>query len=286
MVRFFIFLFLLFLLGIGLSSQTMALGVSDFVAVADDPSSAVYNPAGLADLGNNTLNWEHCFQGRNLEMGWDDVAVYGATGEGGNGALLIAYGQDQVGPTQYRRITNLGYSYGWHSRDRISVGLGAKLSRRGQYDNSSGTMTEIPGYAKNSFLIDFGLLITPSDKCKVGLALHNLGRDTSNDVINYQSTLGASYRLGSLVLAGEVYDLLNEGGSAIEGTLYRLGCRLAVTSGFRLHAVMEASDWGYQGQLVGAEIITKSMNFNLSLHQVASMLFTGDSINAGIGYRW
>jgi hypothetical protein len=286
MARFFIFLFLLFFLSTGISTQAMALGVSDFVAVADDPISAVYNPAGLADLKNNTLDWEHGFQGRNLEMGWDDIAVYGATGEAGNGAFLIAYGQDQVGPTQYQRVTSLGYSYGWHSRERISVGVGAKLSRQGQYDNSSGTMTEIPDYAQNNFLIDFGLLINPSDKLKLGLAIHNLGRDTSNDLINYQTTLGASYRLGSLVLAGEIYDLLNEGGSAIEGTIYRFGCRFAVTSAFRLHAIMESSDWGYQGQLMSVELITQSMSFNISLHRVESLLLTGDSINAGIGYRW
>lgn len=287
MTRFFIFLIIFFLLFTGLCIQTSALGVTDFVAVADGPSCAVYNPAGLSNLNYYSLNWEHCFVGRDQSIIWDDSAVYISPGESGNGALFVTYSQDLVSVSllEYNRVTNYGYCYGWKVSDRVSVGLGAKYSRRGLYSNSSGIMIEDPDYAQNDFLIDFGLLSKPSENWRFGLSLHNLGRDTSEDVVNYQSTMGFSYQWNSLVLAGEIYDLLNEGGMTIRGTLYRLGCRLDfhMLLHMRVHAVVELSEWDYQGTLLGLEFRSEKVNYGISRYSVNSTLATGESINATVG---
>lgn len=278
MTRFLIFLAISVLCLLGLALQTYAMGVTDFVAVADEATSAIFNPAGLVEVDSNALSWHHRFTGRDLAGGWDDLAIYAAPGDEGTGALYLAYSQDLAGINLYWRTTDLGYAYGWRTSDIITMGLSLKYGHQCEYQNVLGEMQEFTIPA-SCLMMDFGLMVKPSNM-HFGLAIYDIG---SNDVQGYYGTVGLAYQNEFMVLAGETTDLFD----ALGDSLFRLGCRFNITPNFRLHLVSETSDWGYSGQLVGAEFLTKNyVTFDASYYKAQSPFVEDSSLQASVGYRF
>ena len=289
MTRFFLFGVTFLTLFMVTFAPVSAMGINDFVAVATGPSGAIANPAGLASLDSNIVNWEHRFDGRDLAGGWDDLAVYAATGEPANGAAFWGYSQDVTTSIDiYRRVSSFGYAAGWKALDHIAVGLTGKFNTAAFYSNSSGMMVRDNSSMTNLFLVDFGMLIEPSLNLKAGFVIHNLGRDEQKQVMNYQSAIGFSYQIKPVILAVEIDDFLNEGGSfEDEGSYLRLGCRFDITPQLMVHLVREESDWGFSGQNYGIEYISKDkLNFTVARYMAQSDFFASSTTQASIGYHF
>jgi len=288
MTRFFCFL-LSFSLLLLTGMPGLAMGVSDFAAVAETPGSALYNPAGLNSLQGRNLTLEHRFTGRDLALGWDDLVVYSVTEKGGTGALFLGYSQDIRGIDLYNRILDYGYAYGWRPSANISLGLAGKFSNRGIYSDTSGTMVKQD--SQSSFLLDLGAIWQVDSNWRLGLAFHNIGRDEATQVVNYQSTIGCSYRTKKMVLAAEIYDFLNEGhesGGSLEGSLARVGGRFNIGSKFRVHAVLEdnATDWNYFGAMLGAEGCFASFTAGVFWYRAKGDYVDDDTVQLLVNYRF
>jgi hypothetical protein len=271
----------------GMNRSVSAIGVNDFVAVADSASAAVYNPAGLALSSERIFNWEHRFTGQDLAMGWDDLAVYSVSDYRGCGALFFAYNQDLIGLNLYNRVQTLGYSYGWLSSENLLLGLSAKFSQRGIYSNSTGVMVKQTTLS-DDFLIDFGLLFKPAPNWKIGFALHNIGRNNSVQNYNYQSTLGMAYTHEKFTAAAEIYDVMNEGDAVLAGSLLRAGFKYNITSNIKIHGVIEnsISNWDYTGEMIAAELKKKTLKFDVSWYKAESKYVNDDTFQAGIGFTF
>lgn len=267
-----------------------AMGVSDFVGVADSASSALYNPAGLVSLENKSFLMEHRFSGRDLAIGWDDLLIYSVAESRGTGALYVARSQDLIGIELYSRYLTLGYSYGWQAFENIALGVSAKFSNYGIYNKYTGSF--IKEIDSKDFLLDFGLMAEVTDSFKVGLAIHNIGRDDSIQTLNYQSTIGCSYTINNkLVIAAEIYDFLNEGKSGsnpIEGSLLRVGARVNVGEYLRIHAVAEEDldDWDYTGRMLGLEFDNQNISVGASWYQGEGSFIDDELIQVTINYKF
>jgi hypothetical protein len=285
MTRFFFILIITLTAVIMAVLPVMGMGVSDFVAVADGPASFIYNPAALASFDAKQLYLEHRIDGRDQAVGWDDILFYTVPGSGGAGALFATFSQDLEALDLYDRFTTYGYAFGWQSSDRISVGLAAKFSYWGIFDDSSGLMLKIA--SSNNFLLDAGVLIKASQKLQMGFALHNIGRSDDVGILNYQSTAGVAIVGSRWVIAAEIYDFLNEGGYPLEGAIIRAGGRLDIGRLIRLHLVVESSDWDYLSQQAALELRMKSgLTLGVSYWHIESPLIDGNTWQAGLGYRF
>ncbi|HYH03986.1 MAG TPA: hypothetical protein VEC37_12850 [Bacillota bacterium] len=286
MARFFRLLLTIFLL-LSVSRSVLAMGVNDFVAVADSSAAAVYNPAGLIGLDGKQLLLEHRVTHRDVAVGWDDLAVYSAADERGTGALFYAYSQDWVGLSQYNRIKSLGYAYGWQPTDNLAIGLSAKYNRRGIYNNSSGVMVKQTTLS-NEFLMDCGLLYAPMENWTIGFTYYNLGHDNSDQLNKSLAVLGVAYETNKITAALEVYDLLNEGGAIFEGSLIRTGLKYNITSNVAFHGVLEnsTSDWDYTGKMLVVELKRNSLNFDISWYRAEGKYVYDDTVQAGLGFTF
>lgn len=265
-----------------------AIGVDDFVAVADSGTAAVYNPAGLTGIPQRNFLLEHRLGERDLALGWDDLAVYSARDQrGGCGALFFAYSQDKVGLNLYNRSQDFGYAYGWKALDSLAVGISAKINELGRYDNSSGVMVK-QATLNDDFLIDMGLLFTPRENLKIGFAYHNLGSGESGQPEGSQATLGVAYRLGKLLAAAEVYDLLDEDTSVFEGSLWRTGLKYNLTAWFQIQGVYEnsISDGNFTGKMLAFQFRKPPLNLNLSWYQAEGNYINDDTVQAEIGFTF
>ncbi|HOJ77216.1 MAG TPA: hypothetical protein PLZ08_04190 [Bacillota bacterium] len=283
-------LLLVILMLFGQVVPAWALGVSDFVSVADSASGALYNPAGLVSLENKNFLIEYRFSGRDLAMGWDDLLIYSVAESRGTGALYVARSQDLIGIQLYSRYLTLGYSYGWQASENIALGVAAKFSNYGIYNKYTGSF--VKEIDSKDFLLDFGLVAEVTDSFKVGLAIHNIGRDDSIQTLNYQSTVGCSYTFDNkLVIAAEIYDFLNEGKSGpnpIEGSLLRLGARVNIGEYLRIHAVAEEDldDWDYSGRMFGVELDNQNISVGASWYQGEGSFIDDELIQVTINYKF
>jgi hypothetical protein len=286
MARFFLLLGCIGFLVCGFPGVTLAMGLSDFVAVADSPTTAVYNLAGLVNLEDKDILLEHCIDGRNIALGTDDLVVYSVAEQVGTGALFFGYSQDLLSGSYYSRNYNIGYAYGWRPTKEIALGLSAKFGKYGIYNDYAGDMAE--EYSNSSFMIDAGVLVQTSTRTKLGFAVHNIGSNSSNEALNYQSTLGFAYQASGLTAACEIYDLFDEGGGAIEGSLGRIGLRYAIVPDFKIHAIIEESigDWNFSGKMLGLEFTINQVTVMTSWHQADGDYLSVDSWQATMGYHF
>lgn len=270
-----------------ISHGVWAIGVNDFVAVTDSATAAVYNPAGLIGVEGKQLLLEHRVNHRDATAGWDDLAVYAASDERGSGALFYAYSQDWVGLYQYNRVKSLGYAYSWQPTENMAVGLSAKYNKRGIYNNSSGVMVKQTDLG-SEFLLDCGLLYSPAENWTIGFTYYNLGHSNSDQFNKSLAVLGGAYQNKKITAAFEVYDLLNEGGSVLEGSLFRTGLKYKITSNFAIHGVLENSnsDWDYTGKKLAAEFKSNSLNLVVSWYQAEGKYVDEDTVLVGLGYTF
>jgi hypothetical protein len=286
MARFLFFLMLVLALSLAQGLPVQAMGVSDFVAVADGPNNAVYNPAGLATQTNSFCNFEYRFVGYDqIAFGWDDLFVYAAPGNFGNGALFLAYRQDWLEGTEYNRDYSLGYSFGWQPSDNLLMGLSAKFNTYGMYNDLNGSMVNLSSQA--NFLLDFGTIVKATPELNLGLAIHNIGKSDQSDALTYDSTIGLAYHTPSVVIATEIYNFLRETNPILQGPILRVGARFEIFKGLRLHLITEGSDWSYQGQTACLEYVASNhLGFAISWQRVQSNFLKDFSIQASAGYHF
>jgi hypothetical protein len=265
---------------------SLAMGVSDFVAVADSPATALYNPAGLVNLEGKEFLLEHRLTGRDVALGWDDLAVYSVAEPAGVGALFLGYSQDLWSGSYYSRDQNIGYAYGWRPGKRIALGLTGKFGKHSIYNNYYGNMAK--EYSKGDFMLDAGAIFTTTSRTKLGLTIHNIGKDDSAQAINYQSTLGFSYQAPNLTLACEIYDLFDQGNAPIDGSLGRMGVRYTIRPNFKLHAIVEESigGWDFSGKMLGLEVMFKQVTVTASWYQADGDYLSEESLQATIQYHF
>ena len=284
MVRFFVVILIFVGFIIGFTTATAAMGVSDFVAVADGPTGGIYNPAGLAALEENVMRLEHKIDER--DTAWnssDDIMVYAATGQGANGALFFDYDQDLIIDNLYDRFSVFGYAFGWNYSKKIALGLTAKIGSIGIYDNFSGAMAKLD--SAKCFLLDFGMLIKPSEGWRLGFTVRNIG---NSDLIDYEPTVGIAYSGKRWTVAGEIADLF-AASAALEDSVIRGGFRFKLSDNFGVQVVKEQSDYSaYESNLIGAEFLTKNqMSIGLAWCQVSSdFISEKDSLTASIGFQF
>ncbi len=160
---------------LGTSARAVGMG-NAFVAVADDPSTVFYNPAGLARL-----------RGVHFSMMYDRGSVWGYAldekpyvGFGslvyplsGNSGVLAFSGGRKASWSSNSQIVGqniLSLSYARSIGPMSSVGLNAKLLSNSKVDKKTG------------FEVDFGLLFPITDRFSFGLAGENLlGTDMTPD---------------------------------------------------------------------------------------------------------
>lgn len=261
------------------------MGVTDFVAVVDGPTAAIYNPAGLLQVNNRIIKLEHRLTGRdftNLNFGYDELFIYAAPGMAGNGAVFVTYSQDLiVVPDYYSRLQSIGYAYSWAPLEQISLGVSGKYYTSGYYSDLMGVMVKQSSSTKVIF--DLGLLAKLTPNAKVGLAIHNLGKSDQMQSTSHETTVGFSYRLGNQVVAGEIQDLLNESGVMV----YRGGLRLQPFDWLRLHLEYSLSSTDFTSQAAGLEFkLFKKLFTEFFWYSASSQLFRGELYQLAVGYSF
>jgi hypothetical protein len=239
-----------------------------FVAVADDASSAHWNPAGLATGGpaGMTVGWLHSGTAQG-----DDPAVAGARRIRGTYTSLgtwpvgVSYGtfklttlEPAAGVTGELSAVTLstnqfGVTILQSVADGLVVGSTLKyvrgevvtaLSPGGSIDDALSRTDDLDGERSGAFDLDLGVM-ADMRRVRVGLTLKNLRSPTFGEVAVRQITLPRQTRLGvalmptdGLTLAVdldlETVDLLDDPHRMIAiGGEARLGQRLLARSGVR-----------------------------------------------------
>ncbi|HWR84225.1 MAG TPA: PorV/PorQ family protein [Candidatus Deferrimicrobium sp.] len=163
-------------LELGVSARAMGMGEA-FVAIADDISSAYYNPAGLTYLYGREAAFTYIRMPADINYGF---AALGLPLEAIGGVLGIGmYGlsSGDIEETDYARAPTgrtfvwndyaLAVSYGRYLTDRFSVGLTVKYI--GQF---------VHDYSANGWAADVGTLYNTGFRgFKIGMAITNFGPD-------------------------------------------------------------------------------------------------------------
>jgi len=281
MFKFFVFLFIVLIMIMGIVGAAFALGLGDFVAVADGNSNVINNPAGLAELQGKSLNLEHRLMDRdvaNLLFWYDDLLVYNAPGQPGYGALFLVYNQDQTGDFVYQHVINCGYGYGWSAFQNISLGISGRYVNFSIDSTFTGSL-----YTENGLLFDFGILVKLFERCQLGISVKNGLRTQALSHFGLKTITGISYQISGQVISAEIDDLLNQQGQLI----YRVGGRLTLFSNWKVHIVLENGVVNHQGMLYGLEYLaTKHLELGLWQYFVQSEEARANVFQAAVGYRF
>lgn len=283
MAKYFVLLLVMTLMLLSFSVSCATMGFADFVAVADRSGSVIVNPAGLANLSASDLDWEHRFTDRDEgRMDFDDLLIYTASGSPGFGALFYGYSQDLVSsanPGLYWRTSSYGYAYGWRVSEQVNLGVTLKGVNLSSFD--AGTQMQQP-YDAGVFF-DFGLQMKVNEQLKLGLAVHNIGRNMANPYFNYETAAGVAYRINRLLVAAEIDDYLNEGGNPT----YRLGGRYTISEAIQPWAYLHIAEDGNLGGALGLEYQSgEHLNVEVSWFSYHNGVQNIDSIKTSVGYRF
>ncbi len=184
-----------------------------FTAVADDASTAMYNPAGLARIGEVQLDLTRTA----LFSAPTDPLV---SQDSAHLVLPLGQGSAVAGATSladrdgiYRKTTVVT-GYGAAIGRRLTVGLLAKWLRVGLADVAD--VTQNPYFADttstSAMTLDIGLLLEPLDGWSIGLAAQDLvppdlAFQEATDVVAEEPPqtvrIGTAYRLAKIASAAE-----------------------------------------------------------------------------------
>lgn len=152
-----------------------------FVAVADDATSAFWNPGGLSRAVRNELTFVHTDWLVNTDLNWlgfvfkldDDNAIAISINQLDYGQEEITTESDQDGTGAFWKAQDLafGVSYARNLTDRFSVGGTVKFISQSIWNESA-----------SSWAVDIGLLFyTPLDGLRLGMNISNFGTEMQLD---------------------------------------------------------------------------------------------------------
>jgi len=155
----------------GLAARALGMGGA-FVAVADDGFASSFNPAGLVQLKRHTSSASYRLMSRDRRLSY---VSYQQTIKGGAGVGLywISSGVGKVEERDYEgKVTGelnngenlVNFNFAKRIISQFSVGLNIKYSQ--------STLANIDA---NTVGFDFGVLLFPYDKLRIGLAADNIG---------------------------------------------------------------------------------------------------------------
>ncbi len=152
-----------------------------FVAVADDATSAFWNPGGISRLPRTELAVTHAEWLVNTDLNW--VGLVFKMDE--NNAIALAvnqldYGEEEItthlaqdgnGAFWKAQDLSIALSYGRNLTDRFSIGLSAKYISQTIWNESA-----------SAWALDVGLLFfTPLDGLRLGMNISNFGTEMKLD---------------------------------------------------------------------------------------------------------
>lgn len=219
-------------LRIGLGSKAVSMGDA-FVAVADDPSSIYWNPAGLLQIKRQQDLIMHT---EYLADTNSEYFVHVKPIDGKRvlaGSLLYLYNTDIRRDENRRELGTfkntdlvLSAAYAFQKYPNLAVGLVGKL-----------VYQKLDVQKALSLGIDLGgLYQTPIDNLKLGFAIQNLGTRikfiSESDPMPLNLRLGAAYKLlDGLTLAGDLYKPIDGKFKFNIGAEYWIKGKLALRAG-------------------------------------------------------
>jgi hypothetical protein len=195
------------LIGLGLSSQAMAVGEAaapsliispsarawglgqSFVAVADDATAMYWNPGGLAFLEGTHISLTHSqlipmladdvyFETFNVAHNIPDIGTVGLS------AIYLTYGkwwETTAGGEEVAEHTSYEFAFGGYYALKLSnaaaLGLGLKVCH--VFLAPATEATSFKEGAGTSFAADFGVIGHPTDRISYGVAIQNVGPNMS-----------------------------------------------------------------------------------------------------------
>ena len=167
-------------LSLGVGARPLGMGGS-FVAVADDATSAFWNPGGISRMPRTELVVSHAEWLVNTDLNW--VGLVFKMDE--NNAIALAvnqldYGQEEItthlaqdgtGAFWKAQDLSIALTYGRNLTDRFSIGLTAKYITQTIWNESA-----------SSWALDVGLLFfTPLEGLRLGMNISNFGTEMKLD---------------------------------------------------------------------------------------------------------
>ena len=215
-------------------------GMGDaFTAVADDVNALTFNPAGLALLDKPQAGYLRMLYLSDIAYNFGGVGVPLSAGEDtwGFGAGIINLGMPSfdstlgIAPPVSAGDNALLASVAFRIKDMVAFGVTGKYILR-----------NIAGYNAQAFGGDAGILITPMEHLRIGLAILNVGQQvqfiSAADPLPTIGRLGLAYQVldiphHSLLLSVDNgYDLNAQMYSGAGGVEYWYDKTLALRAGF------------------------------------------------------
>ncbi len=175
---------------------------SAFVAIADDPSTIFWNPAGLARLNQNGFVVEHTEWIADLKYNFGAAAInIGSFGTLGVSFIASDYGEMNVttieepnGTGETFSVNDIAFSIAWaiNLTDNFSIGFNPKVIYQSIWNMSD--------YA---FAIDMGIIYnTPFKGITLGMAITNFGSKMNlmgtSGVVLHDPNLGSTGNNGRI----------------------------------------------------------------------------------------
>ncbi len=198
-------------LKIGVGARPLGMGGA-YVAIADDSSSAYWNPAGLANMDAQVIQLEHAEWYEGIQYEYFVVAQPAESfGLPIWGAMAFSWYYLHMGDIQRTLEDNmsgdvvipggsysaadsiLAISYGGQLTNFQAFGIGLKfLNQKLDYLNNSG------------MAFDFGIQsAAPLKNLKIGLTLSNMGQDFMGSPLPTTFKMGVNYKLAGRGFPGE-----------------------------------------------------------------------------------
>jgi hypothetical protein len=294
--------------GVGIRAQGMA---GAFVAVADDPTAAFWNPAGFATGGlyGLTVEWTRLQSGNHKAPAAPGPTAQNASFTGlGSWPVGLFYSRHRTlalvngpgGLVNVRRLETVqtGATILQSVGEGVVLGATLKFVRgtvaQGLPVNSTAGEAldngrDIDGHATNTFDFDIGLMVNLG-RARVGLTSRNLREPTLRDLAGNETRLRRQTRAGLAVLPADGVTLaidLELDTAAVRGDLRRL---LAVGGEARVGArvmVRAGVHWDLEGtrQLTGAAGASVAIRPDVWVEGFATRSGAAGERGFGIGLR-
>jgi long-subunit fatty acid transport protein len=161
-------------LSIGQGARALSMGGA-FVAVADDPSSMYWNPAGIADINGTALVVDHTSWLADIQYNYlagaihlGDIGTLGISFTASNiGEMAVTTTDNPEGNGETFSVSDIAVSVGYAIKltDRFSIGFNPKFIYQKIWKTSASAMA-----------IDIGVKYdTPFDGVILGMSISNFG---------------------------------------------------------------------------------------------------------------
>ncbi|MDD8017216.1 MAG: PorV/PorQ family protein [Bacteroidota bacterium] len=161
-------------LSIGQGARGLSMG-SAFVAVADDPSSMYWNPAGIAEINGTAMLVDHTQWLADIQYNYlagamhlGEIGTLGVSFTSSNiGEMRVTTTDNPEGNGETFSVSNIAFSVGYAMKltDRFSIGFNPKIVYQKIWKMSASAMA-----------IDMGVKYdTPFDGVILGMSVSNFG---------------------------------------------------------------------------------------------------------------